>query len=94
MLTPRGKISEVLGEIITESEIDLVVLGTHGRTHIRKLAMGSIAEEIFRRARCPVLSVNPHVSQKAEREAEFHHILFATTFSFESLAAALLMPSL
>ena len=34
-IAPRGKISKVLGEIITESEIDLVVLGTHGRTGIR-----------------------------------------------------------
>jgi nucleotide-binding universal stress UspA family protein len=63
------------------------VLGTHGRTGIRELAMGSIAEEIFRRARCPVLCVNPHVSQKPDREAKFHHILFATDFSSESLAA-------
>ena len=64
------------------------MLGTHGRTGIRKLAMGAFAEEIFRCARCPVLSVGPHVSQRPDREAKFHHILFATDFSPESLAAS------
>jgi len=43
--------------------------------------------QIFRRTRCPVLSVGPKVSHKPDREAEFHHILFATDFSPESLAA-------
>jgi|SRR5215469_18582080 len=87
LLTPKGKISDALVEIITGNEIDFAVLGTHGRTGIRKLAMGSIAEEIFRRARCPVLSVGPHVLQKPDRQAEFQHILFATDFRPGSLAA-------
>lgn len=87
LVIPKGKISDALVEIITGNEIDFAVLGTHGRTGIRKLAMGSIAEEIFRRARCPVLSVGPHVSHKPDHEAEFHHVLFATDFSPESLAA-------
>jgi nucleotide-binding universal stress UspA family protein len=87
-LTPKGKISDALTEIITGNEIDLVVLGTHGRTGIRKLALGSIAEEIFRRSRCPVLGAGPHISHKPDVEAKFHHILFATDFSPESLAAS------
>lgn len=87
VLIPKGKISDVVGEVISGNAIDLVVLGTHGRTGIGKLVLGSIAEEIFRRARCPVLSVGPHASHKWDRQAEFHHILFATDFSPESLAA-------
>jgi nucleotide-binding universal stress UspA family protein len=87
VLTPRGKVSDALVQIIVGREIDLVVLGTHGRTGVRKLLMGSVAEEIFRRAACPVLSVGPNVSHKPDREAEFHRILFATDFSQESLTA-------
>ncbi len=58
----------------------------HGRTGVYKLLMDSVAEEIFRRAPCPVLSVGPKVVAKAG-EAEFHHILFATDFRKQSLSA-------
>jgi len=87
VLTPRGKVSDALAQIIEGHDIDLLVLGSHGRSGIRKLVMGSVAEEIFRRAACPVISVGPNVSRKPDREAEFHRILFATDFSPESLAA-------
>ena len=50
--------------IIERNEIDLLVLGTHGRQGLAKMVMGSAAEEIFRRASCPVLTVGP----KAARE--------------------------
>ena len=87
LLAPRGKVSGALTQIIQERDIDLVVLGTHGRTGVRKLLMGSVAEEVFRRADCAVLSVGPNVSAKPEREVKFHRILFATDFSQESLRA-------
>jgi nucleotide-binding universal stress UspA family protein len=87
VLTPRGEISDALAQIIEGREIDLLVLGTHGRAGVRKLVMGSVAEEIFRRIACPVLSVGPNVSSKPNNEIRFHHILFATDFSEESLAA-------
>jgi nucleotide-binding universal stress UspA family protein len=41
--------------------VDLIVLGTHGRSGFRRLLMGSVAEAIVRRAKCPVLTVkHPH----------------------------------
>jgi nucleotide-binding universal stress UspA family protein len=49
--------------------------------------MGSVAEEIFRRAASPVLSVGPNVSCKPNGEIQFQHILFETDFSEDSLAA-------
>jgi universal stress protein A len=61
VLTPEGNVANVLTQIIEEREIDLLVLGTHGRAGMGKLFMGSVAEEVFRRAPCPVLSVGPHV---------------------------------
>lgn len=38
-------------------DIDLVVMGTHGRRGVRRLLLGSVAEEVVRRAPCPVLTV-------------------------------------
>lgn len=87
VLTPRGSVANALAQIIEEREIDLLVLGTHGRAGVGKLFLGSVAEEIFRRAVCPVLSVGPHVSRPPHGEIQFQHILFATDFSADSLAA-------
>ncbi len=87
VLTPRGSVANALAQIIEEREIDLLVLGTHGRAGVGKLFLGSVAEEIFRRAVCPVLSVGPHVSRPPNGEIQFQHILFATDFSADSLAA-------
>jgi nucleotide-binding universal stress UspA family protein len=87
VLTPRGNVVETLAHIVEEREIDLLVLGTHGRSGFSKLILGSVAEEIFRRATCPVLSIGPNVSCKLDCEIQFQHILFATDFSENSLAA-------
>jgi nucleotide-binding universal stress UspA family protein len=43
-----------------ENAIDLIVLGTHGRGALMHLLMGSVAEKVVRKAKCPVLSVRPH----------------------------------
>ncbi len=42
-----------------EQEIDLIVLGTHGRTGLVHMLMGSVAEKVVRKAPCPVLTVRP-----------------------------------
>jgi len=41
----------------SEHEIDLIVMGTHGRSGVTHMLLGSIAEKIVRRAPCPVLTV-------------------------------------
>ena len=41
-------------------EVDLIVMGTHGRGAVQHLLLGSVAEQIVRQATCPVLTVrNP-----------------------------------
>jgi universal stress protein A len=40
-----------------EANIDLIVIGTHGRTGLVHVLMGSVAEKVVRKAPCPVLSV-------------------------------------
>jgi nucleotide-binding universal stress UspA family protein len=42
-----------------EAEIDLIVIGTHGRSGLMHLLLGSVAERVVRKAQCPVLSVRP-----------------------------------
>jgi nucleotide-binding universal stress UspA family protein len=62
-------------------------MGTHGRTGVGRALLGSTAEEIFRKASFPVLTVGPHVSHNTERRLAMKEILYATDFSPESLAA-------
>jgi len=42
-----------------KNDIDLIVLGTHGRSAVTQVLMGSVAEKIVRKAPCPVLTVRP-----------------------------------
>jgi nucleotide-binding universal stress UspA family protein len=88
VLTAEGGVWPVLKSVIDEKKIDLLVLGTHGRTGIGKFFLGSVAEDIVRRAPCPVLTVGPHSPSEPPREGRFREILYATDFSEESLAAA------
>jgi nucleotide-binding universal stress UspA family protein len=74
-----------LQPVVQKNDIDLVVLGTHGRTGVQKFLLGSVAEEIWRRAKVPVLTIGPRVSRVQNGEG-FHCVLFATDFTSESLA--------
>jgi nucleotide-binding universal stress UspA family protein len=80
----RGQLWKVLAAFIEEKSIDLIVLGTHGRHGLKKLVLGSVAEQVFRLARVPVLTVGPHVPHEGIANADFGTILFATDFSFGS----------
>ncbi|HEY3275507.1 MAG TPA: universal stress protein [Syntrophorhabdaceae bacterium] len=46
-------------EYVKEAGIDLVVMGTHGRSGIEHILIGSVAEKVVRKAPCPVLTVRP-----------------------------------
>jgi nucleotide-binding universal stress UspA family protein len=46
-------------ELAREGGYDVIVLGTHGRTGIRHVLLGSVAERVVRHARCPVLTIHP-----------------------------------
>lgn len=56
-LLPGDPAAEVL-RIVREERCDLVVVGTHGRTGLPRLVLGSVAERIARRSPCPVLVVH------------------------------------
>jgi hypothetical protein len=43
-----------------ELDCDLIILGTHGRTGVDRLLLGSTAEKVVRKAGCPIFVVRPH----------------------------------
>jgi nucleotide-binding universal stress UspA family protein len=77
-----------MDEIIQSQCIDLIVIGTSGRTGAARMLLGSVAAEILRRAPCPVLTVGPHCTGSAKEHLNMREILYATDFSPESVAAA------
>ena len=48
---------EEISRFAEENKIDLIVIGTHGRTGLDRMLFGSTAEQVVRHAPCPVLTV-------------------------------------
>jgi len=57
VLLKTGDASEMIGEAARETNADLIVMGTHGRTGFSRLLIGSVAEKVVRTAPCPVLTI-------------------------------------
>src|SRR5262249_54812537 len=49
----------ILAQTVNDLSLGLIVVGTHGRTGLRKAILGSVAEIVLSQAFCPVLSVGP-----------------------------------
>lgn len=65
-LLDQGELNNVIAGMIRDNQVDLVVLGTHGRHGVSKLLLGSGAEQVYRSATCPVLTVGPRVHPPTE----------------------------
>jgi nucleotide-binding universal stress UspA family protein len=74
-----GTFKQELSNIIRDRNIDLVIAGTHGRTGLHKMLLGSVVEEIVRVATCPVLTVGPGTPFR--KDVPFKHILFPTNLT-------------
>ena len=85
VIVEQGEVWPALSQKIEEFKVDLLVMGTHGRSRLGKLLLGSVAEEIFRQATCPVLMVGPKAPKPSGKGVE--KILFCTGFSAHSLHA-------
>lgn len=81
-----GECSDVFADFVRDQKIDLLVLGTRGRSGISKLLLGSVAEEISRCVVCPVLAIGPS-SRGATSQLELKRVLFATDLSKQSYSA-------
>ncbi len=64
-----GVAPEAIVETAAEMHADLIVIGTHGRTGLSRLVIGSVAERVVRLAPCPVLTMKPAVAPEAARAA-------------------------
>ncbi|HUS19619.1 MAG TPA: universal stress protein [Terriglobales bacterium] len=97
-LMATGDVGGNLCAIIEKRNVDLLVMGTHGRKGAAKLLLGSVAEEVARKVKCPVLVLGPEVSFRRwgrrnrdpepieEDETRLTRILLATNFSSGTFA--------
>ena len=68
----RLTMGDPAGEVVriaAEENAEMIVLGTHGRTGMTRLLMGSVAEAIVRRAPCPVLVYRETAERLARQKA-------------------------
>jgi nucleotide-binding universal stress UspA family protein len=55
-----GRTAEEILQVAGDEGVDLIVMGTHGRTGLRHVLLGSVAETVVRTAPCPVFTVKAH----------------------------------
>ncbi len=84
-----GFVPETILSSAEARAVDLIVMGTHGRRGLDRLAMGSVTERILRKARCPVLAVRKPTHDfvspgQKEDSVQLRKILFCTDFSEHS----------
>jgi nucleotide-binding universal stress UspA family protein len=69
LVLQRDPVPEIL-RTAEESQCELIVMGTHGRTGFWRALMGSVAEQVVRKAPCPVLTVKmPFAAAEAAQES-------------------------
>jgi nucleotide-binding universal stress UspA family protein len=75
-----GAAHEILRQA-RESDVDLVVMGTHGRGGFRRLVVGSVSEDVLRKAPCPVLTVREATALERPSRPPFRKVLCPIDFS-------------
>jgi nucleotide-binding universal stress UspA family protein len=66
-LVETGNPFEAILEAAEDHQIDLIVLATHGRTGVKRLVIGNVAEKVVRHAPCPVLTVKPRLMRRKRK---------------------------
>jgi len=62
----RGFPAAEILRVAEETGVEMIVMGTHGRTGLERFLTGSVAEAVVRRAKCPVLTIkSPQMSPAA-----------------------------
>jgi universal stress protein A len=82
-----GELANILPEIVRDLDLGLIVVGTHGRTGWKKLALGSTAEIVMDRASCPVFAVGPSTGRNRLEQFGPESILLASDPSARSKLA-------
>jgi len=87
-LVEGGDVRTMLLELVGLKGIDLIVVGTHGRTGLGRVLLGSVAGAIFREAPCPVLTVGQRLILDPKWTLKVKEVLYATDLTPVSAAAA------
>jgi nucleotide-binding universal stress UspA family protein len=66
----EGDAASVILEVARETGAGVIIMGTHGRTGLGRLLLGSVAEQVLRNAPCPVLTVKLPVAAAAGRQVK------------------------
>lgn len=81
----RGVPAETIRSYAADHDVDIVVMGTHGRTGLKRYFIGSVAEEVVRTADAPVLTVRRQTEEPAATDVS--RVLVPTDGSDASMAA-------
>ncbi|RXK51201.1 universal stress protein [Halorientalis pallida] len=65
-----GEPARAIRKFVEDSDIDLVVMGSHGRSGLSRVILGSVTEKVLRRTRLPVLVVDAHSDEDDEAQTE------------------------
>jgi nucleotide-binding universal stress UspA family protein len=65
-----GKPADEIVRAAETTEADLIVMATHGRGGIRRLPIGSVANEVLHRGTIPILVIPPRVSEQQQHDIE------------------------
>ena len=87
VLVQVGDITAFLQQAVKDLELGLIIVGTHGRTGWKKIALGSVAEVVMDEVSCPVLSVSPHAYRTRTKEYGPANILLVSEASMRSRVA-------
>lgn len=60
----RGEPSETILDYVQSSQMDMIVMGTHGRKGLDRVLFGSVAEQVVKMAPVPVVTINPYRIKK------------------------------
>lgn len=82
-----GPFEEAIATLVAEKQIHAVVVGTHGRTGVGKLLLGSVAQRVFNSAPCPVVTVSTKTVASSWIGTKLNKILYATDLSDVSRSA-------
>jgi|SRR5579859_148311 len=85
-VTRSKDVGTAVESFVKDLEIDLIVVGTHGRSGLKRLLAGSGAEQILRRSGVPVMIVGP-AHERTLSDGHFHRVVFPSDFTPQSLAA-------
>jgi nucleotide-binding universal stress UspA family protein len=86
-LKESGDTPTTLLGLVGTKNIDLIVVGTHGRSGLGRVLVGSVAETIVREAPCPVLTVGPRLMFEPKWNLKIKEVLYATDLTPSSEGA-------